>query len=293
VYAKNNGIRIYSIAFANSMSAGGKQTLETLALSTGGKYYTASASNIADVYKQIAGDLNDIAGVDAAMNLSFKNVEVNGTLVSGASVFAYVPDTKTTWPNATITYKNQSTEWIPPEYQLHYDIGTLRINQVWQTEYRLKVNQTGLIKLFGSGSTIIFNNGNDSLTLPEVFITAVPNTTPLGLQTGTVSVTNLIPQSGNFTDTVPVTWNLYYSGFDTVTETYWYSYNNLPFVEFGSTGNIPNGTYFRSRTLDVTKFPPGEYRIKVIATAPGIPQAQDSGKFTILVKPEMANIWLK
>ena len=115
----------------------------------------------------------------------------------------------------------------------------------------------------------------------------------MGLQTGTLSVTNLIPKSGNFTDSVPMQWDLTYTGFDTVTETYWYSYNNLPFVEFGSMGNIQNGTYVRSRSLDITKFPPGDYRIKVIGNVPGIPSSEDSGAFTKLTRDQMANIRLK
>ena len=61
IYAKNHGIKIYSIAFADTMSSGGRKTLSVLANASGGKYYEASATNIADVYKAIAGDLQDTA----------------------------------------------------------------------------------------------------------------------------------------------------------------------------------------------------------------------------------------
>ena len=57
IYAKNNNIRIYSIGYADSLSTGGRNTLRILANSSGGKYYDASATNIADVYTEIAGEL--------------------------------------------------------------------------------------------------------------------------------------------------------------------------------------------------------------------------------------------
>jgi hypothetical protein len=297
VYAKSNNIRLYTISFAQNVPVSERTALTILANSTGGFYrHAPTETDLANVYLEIAGDLDDVAGVKAIMDLSFKNVDVNSTPMSGELVFDYIPVTTTTWPNATVTYKNQSSEWIPPDYQLHFDIGTLHINETWQTKYRLKVKQTGLIKLFGSGSKIMFNNGTGSLNLPEVFITAIPNTTPLGLQTGTLSVTKLVPQSGNFTNNVPMQWNLNSTGIDKITETYWYSYRGQPFVEFGSTPNIPstNGMEIpRSRALDVTKFPPGEYRIKVIASVPGISPADDSGAFTKPISTETVSIWLK
>ena len=76
----------------------------------------------------------------------------------------------------------------------------------------------------------------------------------------------------------------------------WYSYRGLPFVEFGSSLPLPstNGVEIpRGKVLDVTKFPPGEYRIKVIAYVPGIQSTEDSGKFTKLPNDEKVNIWLK
>jgi hypothetical protein len=132
-----------------------------------------------------------------------------------------------------------------------------------------------------------------NLHLPTTLITSVNNTIPLGLQNGTLSVTNLIPKSGNFTDSVPMQWNLNYTGFDTVTETYWYSFRTQPFVEFGIPLTFSNGTYTHFRNLDVTNFPSGDYRIKVIASVPGIPPAEDSGAFTKLFKGERVSIWLK
>jgi Mg-chelatase subunit ChlD len=298
IYAKTNNIRLYTISFAQNVPVSERTALTVLANSTGGFYrHAPTETDLANVYQEIAGDLNDVAGVNAIMDLSFKNVEVNSTPMSGGLVFGYIPVTTTTWPNATVTHKDQSSEWIPPDYQLKFNIGTLHINETWQTQYRFRVKTTGLIKLLGSESKIMFNNGTESMNLPEIYITAIPNTTPVGLQSGTLSVTNLVPQSGNFTDNVPMQWNLNSTGVDMVTETYYYKFGSDPsWKEFGSTPNIPstNGLEIsRIRALDVKKFPPGEYRIKVIASVPGIPPAEDYGAFTIPPKAGTISIWLK
>jgi hypothetical protein len=304
IYAKTNNIRLYTISFAQNVPASERTALTVLANSTGGFYrHAPTETDLANVYQEIAGDLNDVAGVNAVMDLSFKNVEVNSTPMSGGLVFDYIPVTTTTWPNATVTHKDQSSEWIPPEYLLKFNIGTLHINETWQTKYRFKVKTTGLIKLLGSGSKIMFNNGTESMNLPEVYITAIPNTTPVGLQSGTLSVTNLVPQCGDFNDSVQMKWDLNYTGDEpTVTESYYYCYQNVPIctpstgIEFGRssiTSPSTNGWEIpRSYTLDVTKFPPGEYKIIVKAHAPGA-DGEDYGAFTIPPKAGKIGIWLK
>lgn len=299
VYAKNNNIRIYSIAFGNQISSGGRQTLSLLANATGGKYYTASATDVTDVYRSIAGELKDTAGANATMNLSFQNVQVNSTPMPGQDVFDYVPVTTTTWPNGTVTTRDQSGEWVAPNYQLQFDIGTLKVGQIWRTEYRLKVKKAGLIKLFGSGNTISFKdvNGNDvSMNVPEYFILANPNTTPTGLQSGDLDIRNLQPHAGQYNTTVPMSWELNYTGFDTVTERYYYSYNNQPFVQFAMVQNIPStgGVYVtRATSLDVRKFPAGNYRILVRATVPGVGSDEEYGTFFIPSRDGLINIKLE
>ena len=88
-------------------------------------------------------------------------------------------------------------------------------------------------------------------------------------------------------------WNLNYTGLDKVTETYWYSFRNQPFVQFGEVYNIPNGTHTHSSDLDVKNFPAGDYQVKVIASVPGIPPAEDTGAFTKLYDNASVNILLK
>jgi hypothetical protein len=240
------------------------------------------------------------------MDLDFQNVEVNSTPMNGGLVFDYVPvemgatspDSRTTilWPNNTRSFVNQSNEWTAANnYQLHFNIGTINVSQQWNTTYRLRANQTGLINLFNctvAASSLSFNNGIENMCLPDLFITVNPNSTPLGLQNGSLLVTDLIPESGDYNVSVPLNWNLYYSGVDTGIETYYYCFKTPsnpccdecdsqflqfgtghPFTETGG-GNIPRNT-----TLDVTNFPAGEYRIKVTARVPGIPSGWDTGGF--------------
>ena len=290
-----------------STSSSTEETMTALANRTGGQFFKPSTPDeLQQAYIDIAGILRNLAGVNATMQVNYQNVEVNSTPMSGGLAFDYVPvengmtspDSRTTilWPNTTRSFKNQSDEWTAANnYQLHFDIGNINISERWETTYRLKANQTGLIKMFDNTSTILFNNGAETVEFPDLYITVTPNTTPQGLQTGVLSVTNLVPQSGNFVNNVPMQWNLNYTGFDTVTESYWYSYRGLPFVEFGRVSGIPstNGLEIsRSRTLDVTKFPPGDYRIQVIAEVPGISPADDFGAFNKPVENEKVNIWL-
>ena len=128
--------------------------------------------------------------------------------------------------------------------RLHFDIGTLHINEMWESQYRLKVKQTGLIKLFDNTSKLTFNNGTETLKLPEIYITSVPSYTPVGSTSGTLDVSNLVvTKSGRITDLIPVNWNLKYLGIATVDETMWYSYNNGPWVLFSSQTNISPGDF--------------------------------------------------
>jgi hypothetical protein len=269
-------IRIYSIDYVstlNNCDGNVASDLKQLTDAAHGRFYCNNTrENIILALADIKQNLSEIAGANATMELSFENVPVNSTPMSGGQVFDYIPETKTTWPNGTITYENQSGEWMPPNYQLHFNIGTIKIGEVWQTEYRLKLitNQTGLIDLFASNSKITFNDGSE-LDLPAVFLTAVSDLTSGGAQSGTLDVSNLaVTKSGNFTDYVPLEWNLKYNGFNTTTETMWYSSDSDdgPWVQYDSRSGIASGNYIHIGYLDVKKLTPGSYWIKVHAVAP-------------------------
>jgi hypothetical protein len=279
----NPRIYIFTVVYLDGVPTNDQKKVLTsmneLANRTGGKLFKpTSPEELKQAYIDIAGILQTLAGVNATMQVNYQNVEVNSTPMSGGQAFDYVPvengetspDSRTTilWPNITRSFKNQTNEWNANN-QLHFDIGTININERWETTYRLKANQTGLIKLFDNTSTISFNNGFDLLEFPDLFITVTPNVTPMGSQTGTLDLANLtVTKSGSITDFIPVSWDLTYSGIATVTETMWYSHNNGPWVLFNSQQNINPGTLIQNGQLDVRKLPPGGYRIKIHAVAP-------------------------
>jgi hypothetical protein len=283
VYAKNNGIRIYSIAFANSMSAGGKQTLETLALATGGKYYTASATDITDVYKQIAGDLKEEAGVDTTMVVDQESINVTGVPTPGKQVFTYLYhptySTRTGWQDGVVNVTNQTADWAD-DNKLGFTIGTIKVGQTWNTTFRLKANQSGSIDVFGSNSKLSFNGGVSTLTLPHTFLTVIPqlNMTTFGAKTLTLSNLSLT-ETGEITTTLPLTWNTSYTGNKTIIERVSYSIDNGPYVLFDTIAHpypfapdIVSATeYVDHAQLDVRKLPPGGYKIMVYATASDSP----------------------
>jgi Mg-chelatase subunit ChlD len=195
-YAKDYGIKIYSIAFADDVSSGGKETLEKLALGAGGKYYEASATNIADVYTAIAGDLKTEAGVDTKADLKYQSVYVNQLAVNDVFNYTYKNPVssmnRTYWTsnNTNILgpyYYDQTADYLVDKI-LSFNAGTIKLNQSWETTYMLQVNKPGNIDVFGIGSTISFNNNTSILLLPKTLITALPNMNT----TGQVNVTKTL-----------------------------------------------------------------------------------------------------
>ena len=245
-------------------------------------YIPQSPEDLKDVYIGIALNLSKLAGVNATMEINYQTFEVDSQPMPGNIVFDYVPvgpfiplqstinpDGRTSilWTNSSQSVINQTDEWNT-YHQLHFDIGTLNISDRWQTTYRLKANQTGLIKLFDSTSSVSFNDGDDVLRFPDLYITVTPNATPEQSQ-GILDVSNLlVTKSGKITDYVPLEWNFLYTGFSTATETMWYSYNNGPWVQYDSRPGIAPGNYTHIGQIDAREFPPGNYRIKVHGVAP-------------------------
>jgi len=218
----NNNIRIYSIGYGSSLSTGGRNTLRILANSSGGKYYDASATDIADVYTAIAGELKDTAGVDTAMSADFSNVNVTGVSVPGADVFAYVyqPSVSTaiTWQNLSTTLTSsmdQSAEWAS-DNKLNFTIGTMKVGDTWQATFRLKVKKGGTIDMFGDNSVLIFNNSGvtETLTLPHTWLTVTPEL-PSSFELQQIDVIGQCSVASLNKAILPVTWLTTYSGGET------------------------------------------------------------------------------
>ena len=283
IYARNNNIKIYAIGYADSLSTGGRNTLRILAQGTGGKYYDATASNIQDVYEEIAGDLKEEAGVNTQVDLSFENVYVNNVSVPGSEVFdyLYVPGIST-----YITSFNETTDPIDPalypysfsqalEWQtyhnLHFDVGTIKLGQTWEASFRLKVLKDGNINVFGPGSTIQFNNGSASLVLPETYVTAKANLSGVGIDTMPLTLSNLTCISPMpIVDILKVQWDVDYRGNSWIREDLFYSNDgNCTWIKFDSmvTNGTGGFTGQHSSKLDIRGLPAGTYNIRVIASA--------------------------
>ncbi|MDN7026247.1 VWA domain-containing protein, partial [Methanoculleus sp. FWC-SCC1] len=288
IYASNNNIRLYTISFSDNISDGSTtwNTLETLAEATGGKHYHAEGGEeLTQVYTEIAGELKVEAGVNTTMHVCFQSVEVNGTSVSGDDVFdyVYVPEISTriySSYNGTdiMGYHDDTPNWTASR-TLHFDIGTVRLNQVWETTFRLQVLADGNINVFGSGSTITFNDGADALNLPDLFVTAIPGLTNTGVETGTLDVANLrCTGSGPYLDFLPLAWDLTYTGADEVTEDIYCQNDGVSWIYVASkTPEMAGGTAVTENCLlDVRHLPPGTYTIRVRATAPDAPADQET-----------------
>jgi hypothetical protein len=311
-YAKANNIRIYTISFASVLDPTAVQALQIMATDTGGFYsYAPDGDQLKEIYKRIAGDLRSYAGVNTQMSLSFQNVNVTFNNVTtsypGSEVFQYnytqgsstwvtswndtmtplpdhIPTTPSTHPGVLPAYDgtyttypysfNQMGQW--QSNSLYFNAGNITVNQTWETKFWFKVIKPGNIDIFGSNSSIIFDNGAQTLQLPRTYITAVLNRTSSGINATTLDIYNLMwIGSGEVKDFIPLRWQITYGGNQTVTERISYSSDGgLSWVLF-DTNYIDNTVTTDYSTLDVRTLPPGVYFIRVDASAPDAPSDRE------------------
>ncbi|MDD1669561.1 MAG: hypothetical protein LUO97_07140, partial [Methanomicrobiales archaeon] len=274
-FAKLYNVKIFSIGFASSISSGGKTALSNLATQTGGKYYDATAANLADVYSDIAGSLKDTAGVNTVMNLSFKNIAVTNNITPGNQVYDYVfIDGHSTlvdsW-NATMAHlpgypvtSNSTSEW-KTNLGVNFNIGTVKLGQVWQSTITLKVLKDGNINVFDPASKVGIQDSTFPLKIPDAYFTALPNNsanTLLGPKQ--VSIDDLeLTNAGSLT-TADVKWNLTYNGMYPITE-------DIMITEFGSSNHwihiapqeVSNVTTSDTGSIPIVGYGEGYYTIRV------------------------------
>lgn len=311
-YAKANNIRVYTISFASTLDPTAVQALQIMATDTGGFYQHApNGDQLKEIYKKIAGDLRQYAGVNTQMSLSFQNVNVTFNNVTtsypgnevfqynytqGSSTYVtswndtvtplpdYVPTTPLTHPGVDPAYDgtyttypysfDQTGQW--QSNSLRFNAGNITVNQTWETRFWFKVIKPGNIDIFGSNSSIIFDNGAQTLQLPRTYITAVLNRTSSGINATTLDIYNLMwTGSGTVKDFIPLKWQITYGGNQTVTERISYSSDGgLSWVLF-DTNYIDNTVTTDYATLDVRMLPPGVYFIRVEASAPDAPSDRE------------------
>ncbi|WP_048110705.1 Ig-like domain-containing protein [Methanoregula formicica] len=243
-YASYNGIKIYSIAFGDSISSGGKTTLETLATATGGRYFEASSANIEDVYIAIAGDLQETAGGDTEVSLDFGTVTIDDNTGGDITQYMdYVYEVKTpvadssTYINKTnitkhgifhqlfSTVQDDTAGWSAR--QINYNVGTIKLNETWSATLRLRLTQAGSFDLFGPDSTssITFTDMSDTTNpvtqtafIPEMQCKVYPVGENPVFGTKTLQVSDLTVTTSDPT-VWKLAWKTSYDGDKTVTET--------------------------------------------------------------------------
>ena len=277
-YAASKGIQIFPIYYTGSGSQAQEDVPRLLADESGGEYFFASNHVMLEqAFEAIAKRLMTEAGVDTAMDIAFESVEVNSAPVPGELIFDYVPEpgVSTHILNKTRTdvlYDdtiNQINDW-KRDKQLHFDIGTIRLNQTWEATFRLRVLAEGTIGLFGDGATITFND-HDRVPLPRVYITVFgeENTT---MDARSLSVTNLDCTSPA-TEFLTLAWDLNYTGTAEAVQAISCSGDGgYTWVSLG-TRTSPPGVSPMEACFDVRALSPGEYVVRVYATASDAPDA--------------------
>jgi len=275
-YAKSKGIQIFPIYYTGSGSQAQENVPRGLANESGGEYFFAGNHVMVEqAFEAIAKRLMTEAGVNTAMDVAFENVEVDSTPAPGNQIFDYVYDygysthiCNQTGFEETI---NQTPQWRNDQ-KLHFDIGTIRLNQTWEATFRLRVLAEGTIGLFGDGATITFND-HDRVPLPRVYITAFgeENTT---MDARSLSVTNLNCTSPA-TEFLTLAWDLNYTGTaEAVQDVSCSGDGGYTWVSLGTRTSLP-GVSPMEACFDVRTLSPGEYVVKVYATAPDAPDAWD------------------
>lgn len=311
LYAKDRGVRIYSIAYGSSISSGGAGTLSTLATSSGGKYYTASAANIATVYRQIAGELNEQAGGNTTVSLNFGTISVVN-VSSNADIgnyldYRYAPPISTniymfnTSPNgATHDYykytRDDTLNWSSGK-KLSFNVGTVKLNDTWQATMMFRLTQNGTLILFGPDhcSAVSFTDASTGKTtsgcIPSLLVQVRNSSGATGLGSNSLFVDQMQFIDSGHADTgiVRLKWNTTYTGptagdgfvgetvqYRSTSGTGWIRYSDLS----SKPGPIAAPGVPDTLDIDTSGWAPGTYLIEVYAVADSAPDSYATLTYT-------------
>jgi len=280
-YASAKNVRIYTIAYGSGLSAGGIETLQLLASGANGTYKPApNQAALTDFYIEIAGALCEVAGVNTTMNLSFENVAVNNVTVSGNQVFKYQRITGrstrvNSWNNTPAG--QPSLPGYPQEYDstnqwnanrsLDFNVGTIRLNQTWEVTMTFEVLKEGNINVLDPNSKITIENSPTPLRIPEVFITALPNTSEVSYASAQLHIQNLVRTNEGSRSSADLQWDLVYDGIYPISETVMIApfgtedWTRLPARQVPSTATSDTGT------VPLSGLAAGQYTIRVEVNA--------------------------
>jgi hypothetical protein len=286
-YANAYKVKIFTIGFAQTISAGGKANLTALATQTGGKYYDATAANLAGVYTDIAGSLKDTAGVNTTMSLSFQNINVTSdnvsTVMTGDQVYNYtyingrstlVDTGNSTIPHFSgypVTFDNTS-QWKTTR-GFKFNVGTIRLGQFWQSTVTLKVLQAGTITVFDPSSNVTTQDPTNAtllmpLTIPGAYIVALPNNSaPMLKSAADLNITDLRLTNPGSNTSMNLAWNLSYDGMFPISEEIAIAPCGTNYWNYMGTQEVSNLTQNDTTSIGFENLPVGGYVVRVQVNA--------------------------
>lgn len=314
-FAKNNGIRIYTVGLGAGANAA---ELQAYATETNGKYYFApTSSQLATIYQQIAGDLRETAGGNTVVSLNFGTITLND-VVNGGSItdyMEYMPDvhspaliTDSTYINKTNltptgtmhsllrTSQDDSIPWAAKA--MTFAVGDINLNETWSATFRLNLTHAGKIDMFGldNPTEVDFTDASTNTTTHQKInnftCTIQQSIVDIPFGNKVLFVDNLsVSSAGPDPNILTIKWNTTYNGNLSAQETVGYRKTDVANSHYTP---VPGGILFIPKcfeqtnilTIDTSLWPPGPYSIQVAAVAldAGNPGAIDAP----WTKPELS-----
>jgi hypothetical protein len=309
--AKAQGITIYAIGFCTPIGGGCYKDDPLMnAMASPGCYYPIADTNqMTNIFLTILGKVQTEAGVDTSMVANLGEFYFNGSLASQSTAnpnFTYVnyngtipalDGTTPTNPGSTWLrlynrtangvfnlmtvpgygspgqqIRNDSTAWATDQ-TLRFNIGTIYVNQTWETNFRFKVVKEGQVTLFGPNTHLTFNDsqgtGVTSMALPNVTWNGQSNPLPNQINYRNLTLSAITgPADQQLTTNLPVHWSTTYSGTDyPIIEDVSYLYNGGTHYQVFETLTLSQSDILSDQYADLNldRLPPGSYAIRVYA----------------------------
>ena len=285
-FANNYGVKIYVIYTADQLDNCDETTLKTLATQTGGNFNNTGGdpSKIPEIYSWIADQIMNEAGVETQMAVDMGTLEMNGAFVTydpddpvNTSVFDYIyePGVSTLvrnyYKNNTVIEEDKSinqTDDFYDDHILHFYLGTIHLDQIWQATYRLRSLVNGTVKVPGPNTNITTNVSGVNFTydISDEFVTVEPDlsTAP---PTYDLIITDfsIAPESR---DVATLDWTLAYTGPDanTVLSKLYYKNDEGIWILIASRHGLSGSVIF-----DTGSLPEGILELKLVASAERAP----------------------